>query len=171
MFEEEKMMKLSDDYLISATTMAITACAHPSYHSKIIDFFGEYYASKDPIDLIEEACLRNGSTYEGRRKSIVYLFRYEKRTPIPISPLHNVFAFPTASTNHFHCTWLFLHHILQIVPHPTKINQSIVTFRNNAQLTVHATPKFLKSQRQKTATCMTIFQFPIPPRDDWTLFL
>ncbi|MFC3883378.1 competence protein ComK [Bacillus songklensis] len=164
-------MKLNEKYRISATTMAITAYAHPSYQTKIFDFFGGYYTSMQPLELIEEACIRSGSTYEGRRKSIVYLFHYEKRTPIPISPLHNIFAFPTTSTNHFHCTWLFLHHILQIVPHPTKTNQSIVTFRNNAQLIVHATPEFLKSQRQKTAACMTIFQFPIPPRDDQALFL
>ncbi|MED0703878.1 competence protein ComK [Aeribacillus composti] len=49
------------------------------------------------LKLFEEACLNNGSTYEGRRQAVIHFTNYTQRIPILINQFEKIIAFPTHS--------------------------------------------------------------------------
>lgn len=146
-------MIIDDNHEIGPTTMAIMHHPDATYQTRVIDLEGEFLTSKSPEELLNELCLKNGTTYEGSRQAVILVHGYEKRTPIVLSPLLGICAFPTSSPQHFDCVWLFPQHILQYLSHPTNKNHSLVKFYNGSELVVKARATFLKNQCERTSAC------------------
>ncbi|RBW68855.1 competence protein ComK [Bacillus taeanensis] len=144
------MKRYSDGYEISKGTMAIFSAAHESYGSKILDLSGEYFSEKIPMELIRSGCLDGGSTYEGRKKAVIYHTNICEKIPIPISLLENIYAFPTHAPIQFENVWIFYHHVKEIRPFK---NKSIVVFKNNQTLELGVSFYVLKKQIERTAYC------------------
>jgi competence protein ComK len=153
--KKHKEMNVWEDYEVSNTTMALTSHKHPTYQTKIYDVDGIFYCSKSMMDLIDEGCLRGGSTYTGRKKAITFVKRFIQCTPIPVSPNEGIFAFPTCSPSAWECTWLFYFHIKELTLSGTK--QTIVTFHNGMELTLDFSKCTLENQMQKTESCIVQF--------------
>lgn len=150
-------MIINEQYEIKKTTLAVMRCHHVEYQTLILDEEGEFLTSKSPERLFEEACLKHGSSYEGRKQAVVHMLKYWKRTPFAISPFHGIYVFPTASPRDFDCVWLFSQRILCFIPHPANDEHSVVKFRNGQELVVKVRANFLKSQYARTGACFLMF--------------
>ena len=81
------------------------------YNSKILTKKGIRYSKMTVRELLEEACLRYASTFEGRMKATRIFMKYYRKTPLIIDP-NEIGAVPTMSYEHLDCVWLFNHHFL-----------------------------------------------------------
>lgn len=151
---EEKLV-VNEDYKITESTMFISPHFHEVYRSMIFDEKGIYLCSKRPLKLIEEACIDDGASFDGRRQAVIQKLNYKVKTPIHISPERMIYAFPTISFLSYDCTWIFANNIKDI----EEINKytSEIIFRNGYRYTLKLPRKILMRQREKTALCMYIF--------------
>jgi len=144
---------------INPKVMAVMYYPNLQHQTLIIETDGAFLTSKSPEQLFEEACLKHGSSYEGRRQAVIHMLQYWKRTPFAIAPLHGIYAFPTAASSDRDCVWLFLEHTLQFSPDPTDHQHSIVKFRNGKELGVKASARFLDTQYARTSACASKFGY------------
>jgi len=99
-------------YEINEQTLALKPAFHHEYSTIALE--GDQkklYIRKTPLQLIQQAALKGGSDYNGRRKSIIYLTGIKKKIPIPLYPHKNIYTFPTHSPNHKDCHWIFFQHV------------------------------------------------------------
>jgi competence protein ComK len=145
-------------YVVSETTMAII----PEYSEKgvvkIFDVLGIYYENVKPIQLLNQACMARGSSYDGRIQAVRNRLNYFRKTPLMICPNECIFTFPTKSHIEHDCYWIFPRHIQQIC-HFEGI--PIIQFQNGEQLMLNCSIFTLHRQIERTANCM--FHFSKPP--------
>ncbi len=151
------------NYEVNKNTLALLPTFQPDYNTIAIEPCGEYQIRKTPLQLIKHACLEGGSSYEGRREAVAYLIGAKNKVPIPINPLEQIYAFPTHSPKQFECSWIFQHHIRSLKPHsfPNQTKGSIITFKNNFQLTLPISYYTIEKQMQRTSYCMIRFSQPL----------
>ncbi|MFB4163897.1 competence protein ComK [Alteribacillus sp. JSM 102045] len=141
--------KVVDHYEINSSTMALLSVAHTDYNGIALEAHQKVFVRKTPIQLIKSACLDSGSSYEGRRMAVTYQTGSKQKVPIPVDPLHHIFAFPTHSPRAFECNWIFYHHVSSIQayrsPQEPSI-KSIITFKNGQQLPMKQSAYILKNK-------------------------
>ncbi len=144
--------------------MALLSVANIDYDVNVLEQQQEFFVRKRPIHLIQSACLDGGSTYEGRRLAVIHQTGSKQKVPIPVDPLHHIFAFPTLSPRTYECKWIFYHHVHSIQAHRSPEEpsiQSIITFKNGHQLPMNETTYILEKQMQRTAMCILRFTNPL----------
>jgi competence protein ComK len=156
------------DYDIHKGTIAVLSAAAIEYSSIVLEPDQTLYIRKPPLQLIKEACLEGGSTYDGRREAVTHLTGAQNKVPIPVNPREYLFAFPTHSPQLFECNWLFYHHIHKIQPKPKTPGTSIVTFKTRQDpLTLDVSHHSLQKQIQRTAYCIVRFSMTHLQRLPW----
>ncbi|WP_377890122.1 competence protein ComK [Alkalihalobacillus sp. R86527] len=141
------------EYEISRTTEALIPAKELVNETRIYDRSGVYLSKRPQIDLIRDACLEGGSTYEGRRKAMVYHLRYEHQTPIVISTSNGICAFPTESPDNMDCYWIFYHHVRNLVA--LSRMSSMVHFHSGLQLEVPVSYARLQKQMERMGRCIS----------------
>ncbi len=144
--------------------MALLSASHLDYEVIALEEHQKLFVRKTSIDLIKSACLDGGSTYEGRRTAVTHQTGSKQKVPIPVNPLHHIFAFPTHSPRAHECNWIFYHHVHTIQAHSSPEDasiQSIITFKNGQQLPMEESPYILEKQMQRTAMCILRFTKPL----------
>ena len=61
--------------------------------------------------LLEEACIRELSTFKGSIAAVRKMFPYKQLTPLVINRSQAIIAFPTSSPNDYSCAWIFASHV------------------------------------------------------------
>ncbi len=148
---------LSDD--INPNTMALLPARTPDYDTITLETTGELYIRKTPLQLIKQACLEGGSTYEGRKAAVDYLTGAKHKVPIPINPIDHIYTFPTHSPKEFDCCWLFHEHIRSIKPYQraNQPNRTMILFKNHEQLKLACSYYTIEKQMHHTAYCILRF--------------
>jgi competence protein ComK len=142
--------------LVTQSTMAMYPAFHETYQTVLLDFSGkEIFSEKPMLNIIKEACMENGSSYDGRIKAVRHVLPYHRKTPLMISREQNIYAFPTMSPEHYECIWLFHLHIQEF----TAMNhKTLIHFKNGCSLKVDSSLEVLTKQRERSATLMTCFE-------------
>ncbi|MFX3623260.1 MAG: competence protein ComK [Ectobacillus sp.] len=139
---------------ITSTTMALQPYAHPLYQTKIWDERGIFYSSLTCMQLLQEACLRTGSSYQGKRDAVKALLHLKHAIPIPISYAKGICAIPSTSPQKWECVWYFYAHVRKVQRHH---DQTYVLFRNGEKLLVNASTYRTKQQLLKAAHILSHF--------------
>ncbi|TYS78477.1 hypothetical protein FZC80_12030 [Rossellomorea aquimaris] len=144
--------------VVTKSTMALLPAFHEIYQTELVLESGERIMSPKSVkQLLDEACLVRGSSYDGRIKSVRSQLHYDKKTPLMICQHDSIFAFPIMSPSHYTCTWLFTHHIHQFT---NENGKTTVIFKNGFELEVPCSMAILIRQREKTLTAMYHFMLP-----------
>lgn len=151
------MNNVLSNYQINKQTLALLPAHHLDYQTIVLEGDRELYVKQMPLQLIEQACLEGGSTYEGRRKAVVYLTGAKNKVPIPISPWNKIYAFPTHSPQVFECSWIFHPHVRSVAPSPKDPLTTIITFLNGKELTLNVSSYTIQQQIQRTSSCILRF--------------
>ncbi|WP_374724525.1 competence protein ComK [Calidifontibacillus erzurumensis] len=154
------MIKVFDHYEVNKSTMAILSVAHIDYSTLILEENQQIYVRKTPTQIIKEACIEGGSTYDGRRIAVMHAIGARQKVPIPIDQIDQIFAFPTQSPKSFECSWIFYHHVKYISTRKStehQVAQSIITFKNGQEIILDESRFILEKQMQRTALCILKF--------------
>lgn len=95
-----------DSYLLDEEALALEPFFNGYLQSRIFRTDGVYYSKESTTSLLEKACLRYGSSKQGRIDAVKRKMEYMQRTPLIIIP-YTVGAFPTVSSKHLSCVWIF----------------------------------------------------------------
>jgi len=143
-----------NSYLINHDTLALEAVFVDGFKSRITTTHGVYYSKMSIKSLLEEACIRYGSTFDGRVQAIRLFFEYLHKTPLLINP-GEVGAFPTLSYLDPECVWLFNHHFQIKV---LSANRSEVIFSTGHSVQVNVSKRVLIKQQQRLSNAMETFR-------------
>ncbi|WP_162785335.1 competence protein ComK [Bacillus sp. P14.5] len=144
--------------VITKSTIALLPAFHKTYRTELVLESGERIMSTKSVrQLLDEACLVRGSSYDGRIKSVRNQLNYNRKTPLMICQHDHIFAFPTVSPSHYTCIWLFTHHIHTFTHEKGK---TAVIFKNGLELEVPCSVAILIRQREKTLAAMYHFMLP-----------
>lgn len=148
------MLLTCDSYLLDDKALALQPVFIGKNKSKIIRMDGIYYSEECQISLLEKACLRHGSTKQGRIDAVKEKMNYMHRTPLMIIP-YTVGAFPTVSSENLSCVWIF--------NHPFKIEElekgkSRVTLLNEKEMIIPVSKHSLSSQKNKLYSALHLFE-------------
>lgn len=146
-----------ENYEINEKTMAVLSAAHTDYYSIILEGSRKLYVKKTPMELIKTACLEGGAGYNGRRASVTYRTGIQRKVPIPINEVKNIYAFPTQSPSQFGCHWIFPSHIRNLAIDPYTKNGCLVIFKNNKIISIDVSIKSMEKQIHRTSHCVCVF--------------
>lgn len=151
------MHKILTHYHVNYRTMLLLPARHIDYQTIVLEIDRKLFIKETPLQLIKQACLDGGASYDGRRAAVMYQTHFARKVPIPISTSKKIYTFPTHAPNHFDCHWIFYHHIQYIQPHHDKSNpniQSMVLFKNGQKLLLEQSYYSLDKQMQRTTMCI-----------------
>ncbi len=120
-------------YQISDRTLYIKAAKKHDAVTEIEELYDTYYSMQTGLKIINQACVRAGSTYVGRAQAMKKIFNINYNPPIPIDPSRDLYAFATLSPHQENSIWVITKNIIEI-QHSSKF--SFIFFKNNKLLRV-----------------------------------
>lgn len=153
------MVKVLDSYEVNQDTALIKSAKHFEYQTIVYERGQTLYVKQTPLKIIKNACIEGGASYDGRRQSVTKKIGVQQKVPIPIDPIYNIYACPTASPKQFECSWIFYHHVktIESITAITDTYRSIITLTNNQQIPMEESFNLLEKQMQRTAYCIMKF--------------
>jgi competence protein ComK len=141
--------------LITGATMAMYPVYHSVYQTILLDSNrGKIFSEKTIMELISEACMEDGASYDGKIQAVRHALPYLRKTPLIINKEQQIYAFPTMSPTKFDCIWLFHLHIKKFTSFQ---EYTIITFINGTTLKINCSIKVLMRQRERAAVTMSYF--------------
>lgn len=140
---------------ITCTTMALQHIAHPHYKTRIWDKDGVYFSTFTCMELLEEACLRSGTSFQGKLDAIKALLSFKQNIPVPICLEHRICAIPAESPRKWDCTWYFYAHVKDL---KRQGKQTLLQFHNDEELLINVSIYKSKQQLWKAAHILTHFK-------------
>ena len=92
---------MNSQYKITSETLAIISISSNRAH--ILEKKDEFIIFKSAYDIINENCIRYGSSYDGRKEGTKYLTGAYYKPPILVEENSNTVFFPTKSPKHSGC--------------------------------------------------------------------
>lgn len=149
---------IRNNHLLTEEDQALISASHEEYRTIVCTPSGPLYIKKDPIEIIKESCLRDSSSYEGRREAVKHMTGFINKVPIPISTSKNIYAFPTSSPSNPNCVWLLYNHIKEIEKvQDEELHRTIVHFHDGSSIPLQASHHVLENQFLRTARCKNLF--------------
>jgi len=156
-------------YEITEKTMAVLPSESLKNTSKVLESDNEHMLNfkEPPFEIIERNCIKNLSSYAGRRASVLHYTRYIKKTPVPVSTARGIIVFPTQGLSNKKCAWIFYQHVSKIVE---KDNGSDIRFKDGTTLFLHVSKNQLDNQlsrcKRLNAIIQNIKENGVPPSED-----
>jgi len=144
-------------YKINKQTLALLPAYHTDYQTIVIEEGRTLYVKTPPFELIKLAAKFGGAEYNGRRRAMTFLTGFQKKIPIPINPLKDIYAFPTTSPCQHDCCWIFFRHVNEIKPAKGK-HRSVILFKNGFELKRKESHYILNKQMYRTWQCKKALQ-------------
>ncbi|GEM_PF-1703953 len=100
---------MCDSYLLDSEAIALFRYEDDEgSRSMIVTTHGTYVSVHTPIDLLNITCLRSGSTKLARQQEARIVLQSRQKVPFLLS--ESVGVFPTSSSRHRTCAWVFNHY-------------------------------------------------------------
>ncbi len=118
--------------------------------SLIVTLQGSFLSKLTPTQLLNIACLDNGATKKDRKQEAYSLLQYKHKSPFVICD--GVGAFPTSSSNHESCAWIFNHFFtMTIIDKRT----TLLNFASGITVTVPVSQHVLRQQNGRLHTLLS----------------
>lgn len=149
-------------YEINEDTIAIEPANQNEHGAIVFETEEQYFVKQTPLDIIKKACIKYGSTYEGRKESVMKKLGFHGKVPIPISILSDIYAFPTHSPDESVCTWIIKKHLefVQPIESSNENEQSLIVFKGGRELVSDLPVQLLYAQMDRTEICKSFFMSP-----------
>lgn len=119
-------------YIINKETLALVP---KGSKTEIIESNNLITSKETTLDLIENNCIYNGSSLEGRQKGSIYLIGTPYKPPIIVDDINEIIMIPTHSARNKNCIWINLKNLLS---YTQKDEKSItIIFRNHQQISIN----------------------------------
>lgn len=140
--------KISPVYIITRNTKAIMAKDSAYYRSLILEDKNKKFDVHNPEYILDNNCLRYGSTLAGKKAAAQDILKCKSKLPIPVIPEKGVYMLPTSSARNKDCVWLSYYHITYYEQCDDK---TYVGFHDGTGIYVNASEKTIDMQYKKTS--------------------
>ncbi|MGG0643243.1 competence protein ComK [Sporosarcina gallistercoris] len=97
-----------ESYLLDSQALALMAHQdEDGNRSKIVTLHGTYTSQKSPVELLNLACVRSHTTKLIQKQAACEILKFKHKPPFLLSD--GVGVFPTSSSKHATCCWIFNH--------------------------------------------------------------
>ncbi len=103
-------------------------------------------SSKTPVQILEQRCLKYGSTMRGRMEAACMLLGIRQKPPVLISEATGEIWFGTTSMKDKSCEWYSYHHLLHIV---SRNGRTEVLFMNGISVETDTDVRILRRQMER----------------------
>lgn len=138
-------LRTCDSLRIDTDTLVVQPIFENALKTHIITTHGSYTSSFSQLELLNLACMRYFSTYEGRIQASRYQTSFHRKTPLLVAE-NGIFAFPTMSPLNAECMWIF-NHSFKSKKHTDK--STILQYDNGVEIVVNASVHTIEKQRQR----------------------
>ncbi|MBK3494805.1 competence protein ComK [Viridibacillus sp. YIM B01967] len=140
--------------LITTHSIVLLPVFDGDMKSKVLTKDGYLFSTFTPIQLLRNACIRNGSTLEGRIDAANELLGYSKKLPLYIG--EGIYAFPTRSPYHPECIWVFYHNFQYWA---YSKGQTMLQFENDETIILDISLHTFITQKQRLASIILSLGF------------
>ncbi|GKV69291.1 hypothetical protein NCCP2716_17890 [Sporosarcina sp. NCCP-2716] len=142
---------MCDSYLLDSEALALLGYEdEEGSRSMVVTTHGTYLSAKPPIELLNVACLRNGSTKLARQQEARIVLQSRQKVPFLLSA--DVGVFPTSSSRHQTCTWVFNHYF---EAEAAGKKETILRFSSGIELTVPTSAQSIRLQHGRLMTLLS----------------
>lgn len=124
-------------YEITAHTMALIAGFREGDgrpFTRVLKTDGELEIERKAYRIMDDNCRDSGSNYKGREAGTRKVTHFQKRLPIMISEVLDLYAFPLRSPRHVECIWILHDHFDDVTANGS--GKSMIFFKNGMTLPV-----------------------------------
>ena len=142
---------MKNNYQITSETLAIISMGISKAH--ILEKNDEFFVNKSAYDIINENCIRYGSSYDGRKAGTKYLTGSCYKCPIIVEENTNTIVFPTKSPKNIGCIWINLENLDRI-----ERNNELVklNFCNGSFMNIKASYYSIENQYLRAALLQSV---------------
>ncbi|MFZ4451058.1 competence protein ComK [Salibacterium aidingense] len=108
-------------------------------------------------DIMERACLRGGSSMDGRFTYVEKMLGMKQRKPIPVNEGWGIYAFPLFGQKRLDNSWFFYSHISHAQTDKTD-GRTYLVFYNGQRVPVDVSLHQIRQQILKVSRCKTMFE-------------
>lgn len=150
------MSEMLEKYFIHSSTMALIPVwlKGNQLGTKILEEGGEFIVNCKPLTIIANSCMYYGSSYKGRKDATMELIHINRKPPIAINPLSNLYFFPSLSPRQEQCGWFSQSHIANF--RKSTYNQSEITFLNGEKIEYGISKNTLEVQLSRTSILQSV---------------
>lgn len=147
----KKSVRTITDYVINADTMVILPHfdKHGNLFSVVFEVDRRFYVNLKPWEIINNSCLFNGSSFQGRVEGAMHITKYNRMVPIMICNRQGIFFFPTQSAKSERCIWFAHDHIKSIIAADSESCE--VLLNNRVRVPVMSTKAAFETKVNRTA--------------------
>ncbi|WP_082023401.1 competence protein ComK [Sporosarcina koreensis] len=99
---------LCDSYMLDSQALALTGYSDDlGNRSMILTMHGTYISRQAPVELLKQACLAGGSAKTARKREAAAILKSRQKLPFILTD--GIGVFPTSSSRHSTCVWVFNH--------------------------------------------------------------
>ena len=144
------------EYFIHNSTMALIPIwlKGNELGTKVLEEGGELIVHCKPLTIITSSCMYYGSSYKGRKDATMELIHINRKPPIAINPLDNLYFFPSLSPTQEQCGWFSQSHIANF--RKSAYNQSEITFLNGKKIVYGISKNTLEVQLSRTSILQSV---------------
>ena len=143
-----------DSYLIDHCTLALESVLCRNNKSKITTTMVYIIRKCHRVNCLKQLVFAMLPTMEGRKQAVRKLLNYPRKTPFLISPF-DLGVFPTMSSKHLECVWIFNH---RFVIDEYEKGKSIITFSEGTKIALQASRHILRKQQKRLHTVIDTFR-------------
>ncbi|WLD94752.1 competence protein ComK [Alkalihalobacillus sp. AL-G] len=139
------------EYLINADTMVILPHfdQHGNLYSVVCEVGRRFYVKQKPWEIINNSCLFNGSSFQGRVEGAIHITKYNRMVPIMICNRQGIYFFPTQSSKSETCIWFAHDHIKAIIAIDSESCEVFLSSR--MRVPINSTKAVIETKVNRTA--------------------
>ena len=147
-------------YTIKENVNALLPGRSTDYNTIVLTPKEKFYIRMSPLEIIKESCSKSFLTYEGSSAVIRKKLGIKYKVPLPINTALGIYAFPTMSSTHRDCIWLFYHRIewIEDISQKSKKFKSKVHFIDGTSLSLTVSTYTLNKQSRRVKQCIDKFE-------------
>ena len=128
-------------YIINENTCALVPINE--YKTRVYELDNKFEVSENILKIINDSCLRYGSSYSGRAAATKYAIGYTHKAPICLNEHTLNIFFPTKSPRIPECSWISYNNLYIYSKCGKECN---ITFKNNFTISVNASYLTIQNQ-------------------------
>ncbi|WP_257351950.1 competence protein ComK [Pseudalkalibacillus decolorationis] len=146
-----KQYRIVKDYLINVDTMVILPHfdRFGNLYSMVCEVNRRFYVEEKPSEIINNSCLFNGSSFQGRVEGAIHITKYNRMVPIMICNRQGIYFFPTQSSKSNYCIWFAHDHIEAIAPKDADSCEVILS--NKQAILIKSSKAVIETKVNRTA--------------------
>lgn len=111
------------------------------------ELLGVVEIRRNTNQLLEEWCLKDGSTVCGRIKAVKHWLKIEKKVPVLINKENQIIFFPTESSKNLGCVWIAYDKVKKL--YSVDAGTSKIVFKDNQELVLTINIRVIKKQMMR----------------------